>query len=42
MHWFETLEEALRMIEARRHDYDEERSQSALGNLAPREFAMAG
>lgn len=42
VHWFETLEEARRTVEAWRRDYNDERPHSALGNLAPREFALSG
>lgn len=42
MHWFESLEEARETIEAWRTDYNEQRPHSALGNLAPREFASTG
>lgn len=42
VHWFETLEEARRTIETWRIDYNEQRPHSALGNLAPREFAFSG
>lgn len=38
-HWFRTLPEARRLIEAWRGDYNEERPHSALGNLAPQVFA---
>lgn len=40
--WFETLDEARGTVETWRVDYNEKRPHSALGNLAPREFAMAG
>jgi putative transposase len=40
VHWFETLEEACRTVETWRRDYNDERPHSALGNLAPREFAF--
>ena len=42
VHWFESLEEARRTIEAWRGDYNEHRPHSALGNPAPREFALTG
>ena len=42
VHWFGSLEEARQTIEAWRIDYNEERPHSALGNLAPREFASTG
>ena len=42
VHWFESLEEARETIEAWRTDYNEHRPHSALGNLAPREFASTG
>lgn len=42
VHWFESLEEARRTIEAWRCDYNGQRPHSALGNLAPREFALTG
>lgn len=38
-HWFESLEEANRIVEAWRREYNRERPHSSLGNLAPEEFA---
>lgn len=40
--WFLSLEDAKEKIEAWRVDYNEHRPHSALGNLAPREFAKSG
>ena len=40
--WFLSLEDAKEKIEAWRCDYNDHRPHSALGNLAPREFASAG
>ena len=40
--WFLTLKDADEKIEAWRTDYNEHRPHSALGNLAPREFASSG
>lgn len=40
-HYFASLEEARATAEAGRVDYNEERPHSALGNLAPREFARS-
>ena len=40
--WFLSLEDAREKIEAWRQDYNEHRPHSALGNLAPREFASSG
>lgn len=40
--WFESLDEARETIGAWRMDYKEHRPHSALGNLAPREFASTG
>ena len=37
--WFLSLEDAEEKIEAWRTDYNERRPHSALGNLAPKEFA---
>jgi putative transposase len=37
--WFLSLEDAQEKIEAWRTDYNERRPHSALGNLAPKEFA---
>jgi putative transposase len=42
VHWFESLEEARGTVESWRIDYNEHRPHSALGNLAPREFASTG
>ncbi len=42
VHRFESLEEARETIEAWRTVYNEHRPHSALGNLAPREFASTG
>jgi len=42
MHWFESLEEARETTEAWRRHYNDDRPHSALGNLAPREFASTG
>ncbi|VWC32819.1 integrase catalytic subunit [Burkholderia seminalis] len=39
LHWFESLAEAKREIEAWRRDYNESRPYSALKELAPAEFA---
>jgi putative transposase len=38
-HWFVCVEDARSKVEPWRRHYNEERPQSALGNLAPREFA---
>jgi putative transposase len=40
LHWFETLAEAKREIEAWRRDYNESRPHMALGNIAPSEYAL--
>jgi len=40
--WFLSLEDAREKIERWRRHYNEERPHSALGNLAPREFASSG
>jgi putative transposase len=40
LHWFETLAEAKREIEAWRRDYNEGRPHMALGNIAPSEYAL--
>jgi putative transposase len=40
-HWFLSLREAKREIEAWRIDYNEVRPHSSLGNLTPSEFAQA-
>lgn len=37
--WFMSLEEAGRIVEAWRREYNEERPRGSLGNLAPVEFA---
>jgi len=41
-HWFLSLEDAPEKIECRRRHCNEDRPHSALGNLAPREFASSG
>lgn len=38
LHWFESLDEAKKIIEAWRRDYNESRRQSTLNNLNPAEF----
>jgi putative transposase len=38
LHWFASLCEARRLIEAWRRDYNESRPHSALGNLTPAEY----
>lgn len=38
-HWFETLDDAIRLIEAWRLDYNRARPHSSLGDLTPEEFA---
>ena len=38
-HWFITMEQARRIIEAWRREYNTERPHSSLGNLTPEEFA---
>jgi putative transposase len=40
-HWFVTMADAKREIEAWRRDYNEGRPQEALGNRTPKEFALA-
>ena len=40
--WFLSLDDAKEKIEAWRIDYNEQRPHSALGNLAPKEFASSG
>jgi putative transposase len=40
--WFLSLDDAKEKIESWRRDYNEQRPHSALGNLAPREFASSG
>ena len=40
--WFLSLEDAEEKISSWRRDYNEQRPHSALGNLAPREFASTG
>lgn len=40
--WFMSLDDAKEKIEAWRIDYNEQRPHSALGNLAPKEFASSG
>ena len=37
--WFESLDDARRAIQAWRHDYNDVRPHSGLGDLAPTEFA---
>lgn len=39
IHWFETIAEARRLIEAWRIDYNESRPHMALGNIPPSEYA---
>jgi putative transposase len=38
--WFVSLEDARRVVEAWRREYNEERPHGSLGNLAPGEFAL--
>lgn len=38
-HWFETLDDAIGLIEAWRLDYNRARPHSSLGDLTPEEFA---
>jgi putative transposase len=40
IHWFETLAEAQRLIEAWRIDYNESRLHIALGNKTPAEYLL--
>jgi putative transposase len=40
-HWFVSMADAKREIEAWRRDYNEGRPQEALGNRTPKEFALA-
>ncbi|WP_281399907.1 IS3 family transposase [Microvirga zambiensis] len=40
LHWFETIAEAKRIIEAWRRDYNESRPHMALGNRTPQEYAV--
>ena len=40
IHWFETLAEAQRLIEAWRIDYNENRPHIALGNKTPAEYLL--
>lgn len=40
--WFLSLDDAKEKIEAWRVDYNEQRPHSALGNLAPKDFASSG
>jgi putative transposase len=40
VHWFETLAEAERLIEACRIDYNESRPHMALGNKSPAEYLL--
>ena len=42
VHEFKTMEEAKRIIEAWRCDYNEQRPHSSLGNLTPNEFVKQG
>ncbi len=42
LHEFKTMEEAKRIIEAWRCDYNEQRPHSSLGNLTPNEFVNQG
>lgn len=42
VHEFKTMEEAKRIIEAWRYDYNEQRPHSSLGNLTPNEFVKQG
>jgi putative transposase len=38
--WFESLDDARRAVQAWRHDYNDMRPHSALGDLAPTEFTQ--
>ena len=40
LHWFETIDEARRLVEAWRIDYNESRPHMALGNQTPQEYAL--
>ena len=40
LHWFATMTEARRLIEAWRQDYNESRPHMALGNRTPRENGL--
>lgn len=40
LHWFETIAEARRLIEAWRREYNESRPHMALGNIPPQEYAL--
>ena len=40
LHWFATIAEARRIIEAWRSDYNESRPHMALGNMTPEEYAL--
>lgn len=40
LHWFETIAEAKRLIEAWRREYNESRPHMALGNETPQEYAL--
>ena len=40
LHWFETIAEAKRLIEAWRREYNESRPHMALGNRTPQEYAL--
>jgi putative transposase len=42
VHDFKTIEEAKRIIEAWRQDYNENRPHSSLGNLTPSEYLKQG
>jgi hypothetical protein len=42
IHWFETLAEAQRLIEAWRIDYNESRPHMAFGNKTPTEYLSLG
>lgn len=40
VHWFGSIAEAKRLIEAWRRDYNEDRPHSALGNLSQSEYLV--
>jgi putative transposase len=40
LHWFETIADAKRIIEAWRREYNESRPHMALGNRTPQEYAL--
>lgn len=40
LHWFETIAEARRLIEAWRKDYNESRPHMVLGNQTPQEYLL--